>query len=99
MRRLSLAMLACAALSGCGPGTRSLSYRAASDTDLGDCQRQADKDPEVQQLLLQNFYITADPPHDFALREARRKATNACLRARGVQLPGGVEPVSPGYLL
>jgi hypothetical protein len=54
----------------------------------------------VKDLLLQNFYISADPQHDQALRMARRKATDTCLRARGVELPGGVEPVQKsGYLL
>jgi hypothetical protein len=92
-------LLACIGLASCGPSTRSLSYRAPSDTMLGQCQRQADDDPKVQQLLLQNFNLVADPPHDQALRQARIDATNRCLRARGVDLPGGVEPVNKsGYL-
>jgi hypothetical protein len=96
---LTVAVL-CLAVTGCGLSTRSLSYRAPSDTEKGECQRQADNDPTVQKLLLENFYIVADPPHDQALREARIRATNACLRARGLELPGGVEPVNKsGYLL
>jgi hypothetical protein len=100
MRLRALSLLLGLALAGCGHSTRSLTYRAATDTELGECQRQADKDPVVQQLLLENFSITADPNHDNALRRARINATNACLRARGVTLPGGVEPVNKsGYLL
>jgi hypothetical protein len=54
----------------------------------------------VQALLLQNFYLNVDPPHDQALRRARIDATNACLKARGMKIPGGVEPVNTsGYLL
>jgi hypothetical protein len=99
LRILSLLLLA-ATIAGCGDTTRSLRYRAASDTELGECQRLADKDPKVQQLLLENFYLTADPMHDQRLRQARINATNACLRAKGVELPGGVEPVNKsGYLL
>ncbi len=99
MRRL-VPLLLCVAMAGCGHSTRSLSYRAPSDTELGECQRQADKDPEVQKLLLENFYITAYPPHDEALARARKRATDNCLRAKGVTLPGGVEPVNKsGFLL
>ncbi len=100
MIRLVLTLAAILVLGGCGASTRSLAYRAPSDTELGECQRQADKDPVVQTLLLQNFSTNADPAHDNALRRARINATNACLRARGVTLPGGVEPVNKsGYLL
>jgi hypothetical protein len=97
---IRLTLLLCLAVAGCGLSDRSLRYRAPSTTELGECQRQADKDPKVQALLLQNFYLNADPPHDQALRRARIDATNACLRARGLQIPGGVEPVNnSGYLL
>jgi hypothetical protein len=100
MNRLMLALLVCASVAGCGSGTRSLAYRKASDTEIGECQRAADKDPKVQKLLLENMYIVADPVHDQRLRQARINATNACLRAKGVELPGGVEPVNRGgYLL
>ncbi len=100
MIRLVAPLLLVLALGGCGWSTRSLAYRAPTDTDIGECQRQADKDPAVQQLVLENMWTTADPAHDNALRRARINATNACLRARGVTLPGGVEPVNkPGYLL
>jgi hypothetical protein len=95
-----LILLLCLGVTACGISDRSLKYRAPSDTELGECQRQADKDPKVQALLLQNFYLNVDPPHDQALRRARIDATNACLKARGMKLPGGVEPVNrSGYLL
>jgi hypothetical protein len=97
--RLAL-LAACLAVAGCGMSTRAPPKLAADSTTLGQCQRQAENDPVVKDLLLQNFYISADPQHDQALRMARRKATDTCLRARGVELPGGVEPVQKsGYLL
>ena len=99
MRCRLVALLACLAATGCGHSTRSLNL-APSDTQLGECQREAEKDPEVQKLLLENFYITASPTHDAALQRARLNATNACLRQRGLAVPGGVEPVNKsGYLL
>jgi hypothetical protein len=94
--------LVCLALAGCTGHeyARSVGERAPSDTALGECQRQAYNDPKVQALLLQNFTLVADPAHDFALRQARIDATNACLRSRGITVPGGVEPVNRGgYLL
>jgi hypothetical protein len=94
-----LAVLLCLAVVGCGWSDRSLRYRAPSDTELGECQRQSDNDPKVKALLLQNFVLVNDPLHDDALRRARIDATNACLRARGLKVPGGVEPVNKsGYL-
>jgi len=79
---------------------RSVGEGAPADTARGECQRQAYDDPKVKALLLQNFTLVADPAHDFALRQARIDATNACLRARGITVPGGVEPVNRGgYLL
>jgi hypothetical protein len=100
MSRLVVPLVLVLALGGCGASTRSIAYRAPTDTDIGECQRQADTDPAVRQLLLENMWTTADPAHDNALRRARINATNACLRARGVTLPGGVEPVNKsGYLL
>ncbi len=97
MSRLTL--LLCLAAAGCGLSDRSLSYRSPSNTELGECERQADNDPKVKALLLQNFYLNVDPPHDQALRRARIEATNACLTARGLKIPGGVEPVNTsGYL-
>jgi hypothetical protein len=95
-----LAMLLCLAVAACGLSDRSLSYRSPANTPLGECERQADKDPKVQALLLQNFDLVADPPHDQALRRARIEATNACLRAKGLPVPGGVQPVNTsGYVL
>jgi hypothetical protein len=100
MRRAVLALMLCLIAAGCGPGSRSLAYRKPSDTEIGECQRVADKDPKVQQLLLENMYMLATPIHDQQLREARRKAANDCLRARGLDIPGGVEPVNHyNYLL
>jgi hypothetical protein len=94
------ALLLCLGLAACGLSDRSLSYRSPADTPLGQCERQADNDPKVKALLLQNFYLVNDPVHDDNLRRARIEATNACLRARGLPVPGGVEPVNrSGYLL
>jgi hypothetical protein len=91
-----LALLACLAAAGCQQ--RNL---APDTTVLGECQRQAEEDPKVKDLLLQTLNgVNADPTHFEQLKIARRDATNACLRARGVQVPGGVEPVmKPVYIL
>jgi hypothetical protein len=95
-----LVLLLCLGVAGCGLSDRSLSYRSPANTPLGECERQADNDPKVKALLLQNFYLNVDPPHDQALRRARIDATNACMRAKGLMAPGGVEPVNDsGYLL
>jgi hypothetical protein len=102
MMRLSaraLALLACLAVAACGISTRSPPKLAPDSTVLGQCQRVAQDDPTVKSLIIEGMSVTANPPHDEALRLARLDATNACLKARGVPVPGGVEPVhKSGYL-
>ena len=94
-----LPLLACLLATACAPSTRAPPKLAPDSTILGACQREAEDDPKVKELLLQNFYTAALPPHDEALRSARRDATNACLKAHGQPVPGGVEPVrKSGYL-
>lgn len=97
--RLRAAILLGLVLAGCGHSTRSMGPLAPTDTQLGECQREADDDPEVKKLRLENFYVYADPIHDQKLKVARLNATNACLRARGLTVPGGVEPVIHGGYL
>jgi hypothetical protein len=75
-------------------------HLAQDDTPLGQCQRQAEQDPKVKALIMETFNgVNGDPAHFQQLKVARYEATNACLRARGIPVPGGVEPVQkPVYL-
>jgi len=92
-------LLACLAVAGCGRSTRAPPQLAPDSTLLGQCQREAENDPDVKNLIIEGMSVTANPQHDEALRSARTKATNACLKAHGVAIPGGVEPVrKSGYL-
>ena len=68
--------------------------------EVAACERQADDDATVRDLLLksagsEHFQIE----HAQDLKDAKARATQACLRRRGLAPPGGVEaPRRPNSL-
>ncbi len=75
-------------LAGCG---------APEKPDEAACERQAENNPAVHELIIKglgNPAFQAESQQSLAL--ARRQATLACLRSRGLAPPGGVEPRRPG---
>lgn len=83
------ALAALLALSACTATSGQL-------TDQQACERQANEDPVVKDMLLK----AAGSPHYLLdeqdeIRAARQAATLRCLRARGVIRPGGVERQKP----
>ena len=88
MRPHSLWLLLCI-LAGCAPGN-------SGDSPEAVCRRQAYDDPKVKQLTVEGMgQATANPQVQFDYRKALYDATNACLRQKGIQVRGGVEPVQP----
>lgn len=84
MRRFGICLLPLL-LAACGLGGSDTSPEAV-------CQRQAYDDPAVKPLMLaMNSHGGADA--DFALTVALRRATETCLRRKGIVVRGGVEPV------
>ena len=66
--------------------------RTPASPEAAACERQADADPAVRDLLLksagsEHFQIE----HAQDLKDARARATLICLRRRGLAPPGGVE--------
>jgi hypothetical protein len=78
------------ALAACG------SFGTAGDSPEAVCRRQAYDDPTVKRLGIENLGASApDPGLDFDYNLAMRKATDTCLRQKGITVRGGVEPVRP----
>ncbi len=74
-------------LVGCGWGGQGNGPEA-------ECRRQAYDDPAVKSLTIRRLAESApNPDADFAYTQAMRNATQACLRQKGIQVRGGVEPV------
>lgn len=70
--------------------------RAPDNSPEAVCRHQAYDDPTVKRLLLQSLgEAAANAQQQFDYDMALRNATNACLRQKGVQVRGGVEPVGP----
>jgi hypothetical protein len=87
--RLHGVWLALFVLAGCGSGS-------PSDGPDAVCRRQAYDDPAVKQLTVENLGPeSANPDVQFEYNKALHDATNACLRQKGIQVRGGVEPVRP----
>ena len=63
------------------------------------CRRQAYDDPAVKHLTIENLgSLSADvdaQDAQFEYDKALRGATQTCLRQKGIQVRGGVEPVRP----
>ncbi len=69
---------------------------SADNTPQAQCERQADRDPTVLSIYRgdQGDYTQVGLARSNLLF-AKRLATIACLQAKGVLPPGGVEPVRP----
>lgn len=76
-------------LAGCGPNSPNDSPEAA-------CRRQAYDDPTVKHLTIERAEQSSlGAQAQFDYNKALRDATDACLRQKGIQVRGGVEPVRP----
>ena len=80
-------VLLCLLLAGCAS-------HYADNSPQAYCERQANNDPAVQELISQemgsggtNIYT------DAKIKELKRQALQRCLLAKGVPVRGGVEPV------
>ena len=73
-----------------------LAHCSADNTPQAQCERQADQDPTVKSIYRgdQGDYTRLGPARS-NLMFAKRQATIACLQAKGILPPGGVEPVRP----
>ncbi len=88
MRGTLFALLAAAALSGCGG--------APQDPAEAQCRAQVYQDPTVRHMIaVQAGSLWLQANGQSALAEAKRQALYACLRARGLAPPGGVEAPRP----
>jgi len=88
MRRRSVWLLL-VILAGCASGRGGGSPEAV-------CRRQAYDDPAVKHLTIEGLgEPAANPQTQFNYEMALRAATDACLRRKGIQVRGGVEPVRP----
>lgn len=72
---------------------------ACASTDnspQAECARQAEQDPTVQAIYHgeQGDYTRLGPARS-NLMWAKRQSITACLRAKGLAPPGGVEPIRP----
>lgn len=69
---------------------------AAPDTPRAACERASGDDPAVRDLLMKGAGSESfQAEHQADLRDARRRAVLACLRARGLVRAGGVEAPKP----
>jgi hypothetical protein len=76
-------------LAGC-------SSSGPADNPEAVCRRQAYDDPTVKSLTVKNLGISMlAPDAEFDYSKALHDATQTCLRQKGVQVRGGVEPVRP----
>ena len=84
-----LALLAAVVLSGCGNNPPPNPAEA-------QCRAQMLNDPTVKRMLaVQAGSLWLQKENQAALADAKRQALLACLRARGLAPPGGVEAVRP----
>lgn len=67
-----------------------------NDSPQAECRRQAYDDPKVKRLTIEWLGESASNSQArFDYNKALRDATDACLRQKGIQVRGGVEPVRP----
>jgi hypothetical protein len=84
-------------LSGCGMfGGADSRTGDGKLTDQAYCERRADDDPAVKELMIKGLGSTNfAASNQLQLRLAKQDAVTACLRSRGVIPPGGVERQKP----
>ncbi len=81
--------LALAMLAGC-------TMSSPNDSPEAVCRHQAYDDPKVKNLTVKYLgSAAASPDAAFEYNKALHDATDACLRQKGIQVQGGVEPVRP----
>jgi hypothetical protein len=77
-------------LAGCGWG------QPQGNSPEAICRREAYNDPTVKRVTIESMGTAGiNQQMQFKYNKAIRDATNACLRRRGIKVPGGVEPVEP----
>jgi hypothetical protein len=87
MTRMVRAALLLSLLAACG---------TAESPDQRACERQANEDPAVKQLILKgvgNPYFQSNSQEE--LNAAKQQARLVCLRSRGLAPNGGVERQKP----
>ncbi|MBV9247894.1 MAG: hypothetical protein JO227_01425 [Acetobacteraceae bacterium] len=89
MKRTMLLVPLC--LAGC-------TLFGAGNTPQAECTHEAEADPKVMDLTIQNMNQYAPAGQDLLpeITVAKRQALLRCLRAKGLAPPGGVEPVVRG---
>jgi hypothetical protein len=87
-RYLALALLP--VLAACSPAPPANTVQAR-------CQQQADNNPTVQALLLEQPARPGNPALQRQIDQARHRAVNECLVAAGAPVRGGVEPVARAH--
>ena len=78
-------------LAGC-------TFFGAGNSPQAECAHEAEADPKVMDLTIQNMNQYAPTAQDLQpeITVAKRQALLRCLRAKGLAPPGGVEPVVRG---
>jgi hypothetical protein len=90
MRFFWLAPIVVLALAGCGHGPAP----QAADTPQGQCAAAADQDPDVKAAEQKQIIMTLNSQQGgSSVAAIRQQKIDACLRARGLGPPGGVEKV------
>ena len=90
MRGLFASMVVLCVVAGCATRSDEASGPQAY------CEQQAEQDPEVTELAMKNMAVGGQHEDlSGSIRLAKRRALDRCLRAKGVQTRGGVEPLAP----
>ncbi len=93
MRQLALVpLLLTAALSACSSAPPDVSGMSPEQA----CAVLAENDKDVKTLnMIIMTHSSGDKDLRPDLKQARKKAIDSCLAARGIFAPGGVEPIQP----
>ena len=83
-------------VGGCGLQAQLFPPRAESTPEQKACAAKAEEDPKVKLLIIKGLgNPTFKDETQEELRLARADSVRACLQARGVVRPGGVERQKP----